>query len=169
MKKFSGKLINRVLFLAAVLPVTAFAQSGVDLHWLWDDRCASCHGHSSEFSRQYLRLVDGNLQGIHHTEDLLLFLKNHYLRGQFSDEIYAMLLAQVGSPGRFKNECSGCHQTASGLVRGALLVREGELTVRKSGQSLRLFLENHRHLNDEDVVFYVDLLTRIAVEVNLKE
>jgi hypothetical protein len=77
-------LITWFLFFVVVLAITAFAHSGVDLHWPGDDRGASYQGH-------------------HHTEDLLLFL------------------------------------------------------------------ENHCHLNDEYVIFYVDLFTRIAIEVRPKE
>jgi hypothetical protein len=54
-------------------------------------------------------------------------------------------------------------------VREALLVQEGELMLRRTGQRLQSFLDNHRRLNDEDVIFYVDLLNRIAEETNLKE
>lgn len=172
MKNFeilAEKLLIWFLLIMIGLPLTAFAQSGVDLHWLWDDRCAACHGHSAEFSRQYLQIVDGQLQGNHHTDKLLLFLDNHYLNGRYSNEIYAMLSAQVSTPPRYKKECSACHQKASSLVREALLVQQGELILKRTGQRLQDFLDNHRRLKPEDVVFYVDLLNRIAVEVNLEE
>jgi len=47
--------------------------SGVDLHWLWDNQCADCHGHSSEFAHSFLKLVDGRLQGNHRDRSLRLF------------------------------------------------------------------------------------------------
>ena len=148
-----------------LLPVSA--DSNVDLHWLWDDRCASCHGHSGEFARQFLTVADNKLQGRHHVDDLHRFLGNHYLSGQLVDDIYAMLLAQRQHSARFKAECSRCHQVASSLVRDKLIFQDGVLSVKKTGASVNRFLQNHRRLQADDVIFYTELLGRISREVNL--
>src|SRR5690606_5350098 len=85
------------LLLARALP----AADAVDLHRLWDGRCAECHGHSAEFARSLLTVNEGRLAGRHHRDDLATFLHNHYLAGSHVDEVYAMLLAQVVTPPRF--------------------------------------------------------------------
>ena len=143
----------------------ASADSGIDLHWLWDDRCTSCHGHSSDFAHKFLTASGNRLQGKHHVDDLPVFLRNHYLTDQLADEVYAMLLAQLIYPPRFKNECSSCHGSAAGFVREKLLLQNEELTIRNTATNVNEFLKKHRRLNDKDVGFYLMLLTRVAKEV----
>jgi hypothetical protein len=76
--------------------------SDIDLHWLWDDRCAACHGHAGDFTRKFLNVSGGELQGPHHVNDLRRFLHNHYLAGNEVEAIYNMLLAQAINQARFK-------------------------------------------------------------------
>ena len=48
----STKMRRLILGFSILLLVsTAAGARGIDLHALWDDRCADCHGHSAEFSR----------------------------------------------------------------------------------------------------------------------
>ena len=63
-----------ILCLAMAAPARA---AGLDLHWLWDDRCAECHGHSSEFARR-LTWRSGELVLAHPIGDPLHFLRHHY-------------------------------------------------------------------------------------------
>ena len=162
-----NKLIAVLILVICEFLLPVSADSNVDLHWLWDDRCASCHGHSAEFARQFLTVADNKLQGRHHVDDLHRFLGNHYLSGQSVDDIYAMLLAQRQQSARFKNECSRCHQIASSLVREKLIFKDGVLSVKETGTSVSKFLQSHRRLQADDVIFYTELLGRIAREVNL--
>jgi hypothetical protein len=143
----------------------AAVKAGADLHWLWDDRCASCHGHSAEFARKFLSVSNGELQGRHHLDNLRQFMRNHYLPDSETDATYEMLLAQVLTPPRFRDECSRCHNSASEFVRQALEFRKGVLTGRESGEWVRGFLDRHRGLASADVRFYSDLLERVADEV----
>jgi len=169
-RKISGakiKLIVGLVLIVSELLAQATADSGIDLHWLWRDRCISCHGNSAEFARKFLSISGSKLRGRHHVDDLHLFLHNHYLTGQVVDEVYAMLFAQVSYPPRFKDECSACHQNAASFVREKLLFQDGVLNIRKTGRGVKGFLENHRRLNDEDVIFFAELLIRVAKEVNL--
>ncbi len=161
------KPVIGILLLAIELLTPVNSSSDIDLHWLWDDRCAACHGHSSEFSHEFLTISDGMLQGRHHINDLKLFLGNHYLSGQSVNEIYAMLLGQVSRQVRFKIECSSCHQNAASFVREKLQFEGVDLRIQESGKNVRDFLENHRRLSDDDIEFYSALLSRIAKEVNL--
>lgn len=162
----TNKIARLVLFAVVVLS-PMMATSGTDLHWLWDDRCASCHGHSGEFTRQFLNVSNNQLMGAHHVNDLKLFLHNHYLSGRLVNEMYSMLLAQASHSDSFKKECSGCHQNAASFVRKNLAMQDNKLIIRTTGRSVKSYLENHRKLTDADIDFFTLLLTRVAKETAL--
>jgi hypothetical protein len=148
----------------ALLSSARFLVAGTDLHWLWDDRCAECHGHSGDFTRRFLRASDGRLTGRHHSDDLREFLRHHYLPANEADAVYAMLLAQALTPPRFRAECGRCHDNAAQLVRSSTTLRAGDSLRLLSGQTVRQFLQGHRGLRSDDIDFYVALLTRVAAE-----
>jgi hypothetical protein len=150
--------------LLAILSSVHVLVAGTDLHWLWDDRCAECHGHSADFTRQFLRASDGQLAGRHHDANLREFMRHHYLPVSEVDALYAMLLAQAVTPPRFATECGKCHGNAARLVRANTRLRAGEALELLSGQTLRHFLQGHRGLQGDDIDFYVELLTRVAAE-----
>ncbi len=153
------------MLVTAVLAMPAPRASDIDLHWLWDDRCAACHGHAGDFTRKFLNVSGGELQGPHHVNDLRRFLHNHYLAGNEVEAIYNMLLAQAINQARFKGECISCHDTAARFVRNSLELRNGVLYSRNSGRPVSHSLEHHRELSPDDVEFFLDLLTRVAHEV----
>jgi hypothetical protein len=154
-----------IVLLAAVLVTTAVGASGIDLHWLWEDRCAACHGHAGDFARKFLSVSSGELQGRHHVHDLRRFLRNHYLAGREVDAVYSMLFAQANNKTRFKDECASCHETAAKFVRDTLWLHDGVLYSRASGRTVRSFLDYHSNLEPNDIDFFVKLLTRVAHEV----
>ena len=154
-----------IVLVTAVLAMPAVRASDIDLYWLWDDRCAACHGHAGDFARKFLSVSSGELQGPHHVHDLRRFLHNHYLVGDEVDAAYNMLLAQANNQARFKNESASCHDTAAMFVRHSLELREGVLNSRNSGRPVRRFLEHHRELNSDDVEFFINALARVAHEV----
>ena len=154
-----------VALVSAVLLAPAAGAAGIDLHWLWHDRCYECHGHAGDFARKFLSVSNGELQGRHHIHDLQQFLHHHYLIQSEAAAVYNMLLAQADIPARFKAECSRCHDTAAEFVRNSLQLRDGVLYGRKSGTATRQFLENHRKLNTDDIEFFMEQLTRVAHEV----
>ena len=121
--------------------------SRIDLHALWDDRCAECHGHSADFARRFLHISDGRLQGRHHVDNLQLFISRHYSTPAQAAAIYAMLQAQVATPPLFRQHCSRCHGSAASLVRSTAILRDGVLLSRHSGQPMQQFLSSHRNLN----------------------
>ena len=154
-----------ICLITAVLLTPAARATGIDLHYMWDDRCFECHGHAAEFARRTLSISNGRLQGRHHVDDLRRFMRNHYLADNEIDAVYRMLLAQASSQARFKEECSRCHNTAANFVRHSLEFRNGVLYGRKSGQPVRGFLNYHMGLDPYGVAFFNKLLTRVASEV----
>ena len=162
---FMTALLMLLLLTASSTKVEAAEVKTPDLHKLWDNKCSTCHGHSAEFSREFLKVVDGQLKGRLFENNLRLFLHNHYLAGKEVDSIYAMLLAQINTVPRFKQECSGCHQSAANFVRKALILKDTVLYSNKLEIPVNNFLITHRGLNDEDIGFFVKQLTRVANEV----
>jgi len=159
--------ISKCILLVMLMFVTKFSTASTDLHWLWDNRCAECHGHSADFSHKFLRVSNGQLQGPHHTRNLKLFLRNHYAPAGEVDAIYAMLLAQATTAPRFKTECSNCHGSAANFIRDSIVLQDGELKSRESGVSVHQFMQTHRRLSQDDIEFFMNLLTRVAGEINL--
>ena len=151
--------------MVMVLQTPVFGAAGVDLHRLWDDRCAECHGHAGNFARTYLNVSDDMLQGRHHINDLRRFLKNHYLAESEVEAVYDMLLAQASSQARFKDECSKCHDSAAQFVRRSIELRDGKLYGRESEQPIPNFLGSHLDLTPDDAEFFENLLMRVAHEV----
>ncbi len=160
----SGVLAAAVLMVVFLLTAKAGA-TGIDLHWMWDNRCAECHGHSAEFARKFLQVTNGRLQGRHFVQNLPLFLRNHYVSASEVDAVYEMLLAQLRTEPRFRPECGNCHGQASTFVRRTMLLQDGVLISRESKQPIRRFMDHHRGLQDEDIEFFMNLLTRVSGEV----
>lgn len=160
----ASAIINFVILTALLFPAGANS-TGIDLHWLWDNSCAECHGHSGGFSRKFLKVSNGELQGIHHVNNLRLFLHNHYLMVSEVDGIYEMLLAQASTSARFKNECSRCHGNTAQFVRNSMVFQEEELMSLKFGYPVRRFIEHHQRLKSNDIEFFMNLFTRVAREV----
>ena len=160
-----GALLRAIpwILLLWLMPFIAMA---TDIHWLWDDRCAECHGHSAEFSRKFLRISENRLQGRHDLRDLRLFLGNHYTPRNDVNAVYDMLLAQLKTPPRFRDECSACHNTAAAFIRASIVLHDGVLVGRATNQPINEFMQSHRGLEPDDIEFFVKLLNRVAAEVN---
>lgn len=156
-----GMLI--VLLVFASLSLAAPAE--VDLHDYWDQRCSYCHGHSSEFSRRYLRVEKGRLLGVHHREDLDVFLRNHYLTKELVAPVRAMLMAQLTTKPLFGQKCAGCHGTAAAFARKSLGVVDGDLVGTASGIKVVDYLASHGRLESHDVPIMLDTLRRVRDEV----
>ena len=128
----------------------------------WDNRCEQCHGDYAEFSRKYLWLVDGQLQGRHHVDDLQLFLEKHYIPAHQVDAVRDLLASKANSPQRFVDECGECHGDAASFVEQKLWVRGEEITAMGVGQEAGEFMQGHQQLEPDDVEFYLKLFFRIA-------
>ena len=158
------RIISTTLTISLLFAGNSLA-SGSDLHWLWDNQCAECHGHSGEFARKFVDIKNGELQGLHHRQGLRDFMRNHYATGIEIDAIYQMLRAQALTEPRFKQECRHCHGSAASFVRHSVILQDEALLGRKSGQPIRQFLQLHQKLESNDVEFFTQLLNRVAREV----
>lgn len=139
--------------------------AGIDLHWLWDDRCAECHGHSGDFARRLDR-VDGELRVRHPVGDMREFLRHHYPVGREVEALYQMLKAQAATPPRFRTECARCHGPAAALARKRLVVRGGEVVSAVDGTAVAALLQRHFGIAAGDVAFFSAQLERVAREVH---
>lgn len=155
--------MRRVVAVAATFLLAAEPAPAVDLHDLWDQSCADCHGHAGDFARRHLRIEDGVLRG-RHWQDLKAFLRNHYPPEGAVDDLYAMLLAQAGTEGRFKERCAGCHGSAAALARKGLEFRGDVLYGTGTGRPVAEFLPGHTGLSREDARFFAALLERVERE-----
>lgn len=149
----------RIVILLLLIPIQTEARDALAM---WDSRCEECHGDPAIFSSKYLWNIDGQLQGVHHVDNLNLFLRNHYIPKHEIEAIRNMLLSQANSPLRFKAECSSCHGDAIEFVDTSIWVRGSEITGLKSGMDISEFLPTHQGLKQEDVAFFEKLFARIA-------
>ncbi len=128
----------------------------------WDDRCEQCHGDYAEFSRKYLWLVDGQLQGQHHIDDLQIFLEKHYIPAHEVDAVRDLLASKANSLTRFTDECGSCHGDAETFIEKSIWVRGEEITAMGVGREAGEFMQTHQNLKPEDVEFYLKLFFRMG-------
>lgn len=136
-----------------------------DAKKIWTKTCFTCHGDSEDMARNFLKVVDGNLEGPLHKKTFRVFLTNHFLSKPKADAVYALLYQQATAKSRFEKECSSCHQKATDLVRDKLALHKGVLYNRESKKVTYNFLETHRDLTKEDVKFFMRKLTFIGYEI----
>lgn len=153
------------IVLALAPPARADGLSSIDLHALWDDRCASCHGDAGAFARRTLTLQDGRAQGRHPVGDLALFLRNHYLADALVPRVTAMLAAQVATPPLYAERCAGCHGRAAAFVRERLARSDGRTITRTGGRDVGALLRSHGALTPDEQGVVLESLTRVLGEV----
>jgi hypothetical protein len=157
--------MHRLLLVVLGLLVAGTHAESRDLHRWWDLNCGdSCHGHAATFARRTLRAVDGQLIGVHPDRKLRDFLGKHGVPPEDIGAIYEMLLAQVETREVFKPRCGGCHGTAAAFVRQSIIVRDGDLYARGAAKPVRAFLPGHAGIREDEIPFFVDLLTRVKRE-----
>ncbi len=149
--------------LAMVLgPGQAPAETG-DLHRLFEQRCGRCHGHAGDFARKTLTIVDGTLRG--RRPDLEGFLKRHHgpQTATEAEGLYRLFFRQVEVGDEFQQRCRICHDSASDLARTRLIVVDGAVHGRYTGNDIRAFLLHHGRLAPGDAAFFHDALLQIAL------
>jgi hypothetical protein len=149
--------------LATILGTAKVPAETLDLHRLFEQRCGRCHGHAGDFAREKLSIVDGVLRG--RRPDLMLFLQRHHgpQSAAEAEGLYRLFFRQVEAGGEFKLRCRICHDSASELVRDRLVVVDGALRGRYTGNDIRAFLVGHGRLNAEGAAFFDDALLQIAL------
>lgn len=139
--------------------------TSADAQKLWNKSCFTCHGDSGDMARNFLKVVDGELHGPMHKANFRLFLTNHYLSQVKANAIYAMLLTQANAKSRFDQECGTCHETMGEFIREKLALYEGILYSRKLKTPTYGFLESHRELKKDDVLYFMKKLTFKGYEI----
>ncbi len=154
--------VSRFVVLMVALGFSAAVLAARDGPAIWDSRCEECHGDPAAFSVKYMWNLDGKLEGQHHTDDMHLFLENHYIPKHEIEAIRQMLLAQANSPRRFVDECGECHGKVEDFVEATFWVGKKSITSSNSGLDVAEFLQTHRDLTEEDITFYQKLFFRVA-------
>lgn len=152
-------LVLAAAALLAAAPAAAPA-AAEDLHRLFEDRCAACHGDAGPFAHEVLAG-----RGLT-PERLARFLGRHGGAGPEAQPLAAMLLAQAETPPLFRSQCTICHGKAADFVRDHLVVRDGVLVGRYTGRPVAPFLDHHAGLTAEEQAFFLDLLARVEGEVH---
>ncbi|SOE00469.1 c-type cytochrome [Caenispirillum bisanense] len=151
--------------LAAVAAAIVLSGSGApaaaeDLHRLFEDRCAACHGDAGPFAHEVL--AGRGLTA----ERLARFLGRHGGAGADAGPLATMLLAQAETPPLFRRQCTICHGKAADFVRDHLIRRDGILVGRYTARPVAPFLDRHAGLTPAEQAFFTDLLTRVEGEVH---
>lgn len=160
------RLTVTALLLGAALATAGMGlphpAAAADLHRLFEDRCAACHGDAGPFAQEFL--ADRGLTA----ERLGRFVLRHGggVPPDQAPALAAMLLAQAETPPLFQQHCRICHGKAADFTRDRLILRDGVLVNRYSGRPVAPFLRTHAELSSTDQTFFLDLLTRIEGEVH---
>jgi hypothetical protein len=153
--------------LLALMPLLlwgAAAAQDLDLHALFEARCARCHGHAGAFARAKLAIVAGDLVGRESGRPVTAFLPTHFGRPSPAEVtgLRDMLARQVAAGGLFAEHCVLCHVRARDLVRESLLLVDGRLVGRYSGRAIADFLEVHGRLAPAERPVVLESLREIA-------
>ena len=75
------KLILMTLLVSIALmqkaSATELKSSVADGQKIWEKKCFTCHGDSADIARNYLKVVDGNLQGPIHKDTFSIVVSGH--------------------------------------------------------------------------------------------
>lgn len=151
--------------LGGVLLAAALAHGapGADFHRIFEERCASCHGHAGEFVRGALTERDGTLESLRTGRPVSEILTSH--AGGLEPDKVALFVevftAQLRSGGFYRERCDICHGRAREFARLRLIVREGRLTGRYSGRDIEAFLPGHARMTAEEARRMLEALTAI--------
>jgi len=160
-------MIGRCVLLVLMLAGPAAAE---DLHTLWDGQCGACHGHAGDFARSSLEIRNDQLVGKTSGRLVAEYLVVHnggYSTAQIA-ALRAMLTAQVQTAPEFQTHCGGCHDSAVQVLRDWVVVRDGRLVGRQSGQDLVNFLTRHGGADADSRNRIIEALTRVAAELNYR-
>ncbi|MDH3580935.1 MAG: hypothetical protein OEM91_09965, partial [Hyphomicrobiales bacterium] len=150
------------LFVNFVLAQSAGLGQSIDPHAVFEERCSRCHTeHGADFARKSLSIAaDGTVVSKASREPVARLLDGH--AGDPSPAEIAALIdmfaRQLGSAGLFRRKCVNCHKRAVTLARRMLVVREGDLVGRYTGNRMTAFLANHGRLEDNEIEIMTQML-----------
>lgn len=157
---------NIALSLAMALSISAHSAANArDAYASWDNRCEECHGDADSFAGKYLWVVDGQLQGRHHVDDLDLFMRRHYIPAHEVEKITAMLQAQANDMARYEAQCGSCHGSRQDFVRASISTWGDGLTGVETGIPIAEFLPAHQQIGVDGAVFYGRLIERVISQI----
>ncbi len=154
--------LRGLIVAIALLSISPNSNAERDAWTIWNSRCQQCHGNVSEFARERLWNIDGQLHGKRHAEELQQFLRRHYLPATEIQNMCEMLLAHARSTERFDSECGSCHGSAAEFIENSLWVRRDSITSLATGKDIAEFLSTHRDLSADDADFFFDLLLHVG-------
>ena len=164
-------MVLRLTFLFAVLSSGlaggAPAQQ-TDPHAIYENNCGGCHAaHAGEFVTENTVLnSEGKLVGVVSGRSVADFLRRGHGRLTAAEiEILLDHFLSIEQTGRlFLEKCRICHDRAVRLARLKLILQDGELHGRYSGQPTANFLMAHGRLAPEDIPIIIDMLKRQLTE-----
>ena len=163
---FSG--FRKFIINLAGITLTSFIfPSGAlsaDIHDWFESRCGECHQHMGDLAQESLTYIDGTLSGQTSGKDIRIFLPNHYGKPTPKETaaLYDQLLWQIQAGRKFKTRCAICHVRARTLAQKKLLRDNDTLRGRYTGRDMTEFLKHHGRIDAEEVVFFIQLLTRLS-------
>ncbi|WP_346910644.1 hypothetical protein [uncultured Roseibium sp.] len=158
MKRLTAFLF--LLILAAVDPVGA---QETDPHAIYEQSCARCHAaHAGDFVHDRLDLKEGRLVSTSSGKDVEAFLSGGHGRLEAAErQILIDQLIAIRQSGRlFHDKCLTCHDRAVEFARSRLIVKDGVLVGRYSGEDTGQFLRGHGRLTPDEVDTMIDVLKR---------
>lgn len=161
--------LTAALSALAILIAPAALASEADPHRLYESKCASCHfPHAGEFVWLELDTGQEPLVGRNSGRSVAALLEGGH--GRLTPADAAILVAHfqaIRASGQlFRTKCRMCHDTASELVRRALILRDGILTGRYTGRDIAQFLTVHGRLTPAEAEQMLGVLESIATGID---
>lgn len=158
-----------VILLATMAP--ASLAEPIDPHTLFETRCGRCHDHAGGLARQTLIIDNGELVSKKNGQRLLDFLPGHY--GKLTDNEISVLSEvfqrQVQSGGLYQVKCRHCHEPARILASRDLILHDGELLGRYTGDDVKRVLTYHGRLNGAEQTVVYDMLVWHLTKIEARD
>lgn len=140
---------------------TGLGQS-IDPHAVFEARCSRCHtGHAADLARKSLSLApDGTAVSKASGGSVARLLDGHPGNPSAAEiaALVDMFTRQIRSGGLFRRKCTSCHKRAVTLARRTLVVRQGRLVGRYTGNPMTSFLANHGRLEGSEIETMTQML-----------
>ncbi|MGH1482734.1 MAG: hypothetical protein ACRBM6_29165 [Geminicoccales bacterium] len=132
----------------------------IDPHALFETRCGQCHNRAGDLARQTLVIENGELVSKKNGRRLLDFLPGHF--GKLTDDEISVLREvfqrQVQSGGLSQEKCRHCHEPARILARRNLILYDGGLLGRHTGDDIKRVLTCHGRMIEVEQAIVYDML-----------